>query len=300
MAGISASPFVAGLFHNFSVSFLVAIGLFALSALYLVCIPGAFSITAQPEHRTLHVAARGSSHGSSTEPSSPSHRTSSLERVKHSIKAVISPLRVFGQNPSHLLTGLSLFCYNVVQSYIFTALVVYTSVQFGFTGKENGLLISIVHSVASVLLFSSLYLIPKITSRLANYRCSEAGSNLGRRLRLSKDLILALICLTLQTLAFTALGLVTQEAQIYLIAVLLAAGLSAPSFIKAYFISGFEEQKSIALAGLTVMETLGSLLGPVILGGLQTFLEVDSAIFFVASGMGVLSFSLLLLGTRVY
>ncbi|KAK3311966.1 hypothetical protein B0H66DRAFT_99751 [Apodospora peruviana] len=149
---------------------------------------------------------------------------------------------------------------------------------------------------AACLLLVTLYVVPKL--HVARYLPLQS------RLSERRDLIAALISLSLQTLGLTALGLfVHQAAHVYFVAMLLAAGLSAPSFIKAYFVNssgGFEgdDDKSMALAESAIMETLGSLLCPVVLSGLQTFSRADgAAVFLIAAGMGAVSFALLVLGS---
>jgi hypothetical protein len=82
-------------------------------------------------------------------------------------KIFILPLRALARRYSTLFRGLSLLSYNVVQSYIFSALPVHTSIGFGFTSRENGFLISLVHSVGALYIFMSLYVIPKLSQMLS-------------------------------------------------------------------------------------------------------------------------------------
>lgn len=284
MLGISISPFIAGLFGNFVVSFFMALGLFAVSIMYtLLCVPG---------------SARTKSH-----PASSVDQESSIPRSP-SIRSLgimfLTPLRPFQQQPTYIFIGLSLLTYNIVQSYIFSALMVYTSVRFGFTGKENGFLISMVHSVAAFYIFANIYLVPWILRwqrRGARDVPIPPPMGISQSHSRVRDVVLALTSLAIQGIALTGLGLANQGNQVYFITVLLALGLPAPSFIKAFFVSLFEgDEKPVALAALTMMENLGSLLGPLILGGLQAYFGTDSGVFFVAAGLDGASLAFLCLG----
>ncbi|KAI0176005.1 major facilitator superfamily domain-containing protein [Hypoxylon sp. FL1284] len=283
MIGISISPFVAGLFGNFIVSFFVALGLFAVSIVYLLlCVP-------RRGHSEVPSRSIAGERGSIQ--ARCGRTRSSLVSIGLTI---LSPLRPFKKQPAYLFIGLSLLTYNTIQSYSFSALIVFTSVCFGFTEKENGFLVSIVHSVAACYIFTSIYLAPWILrqryrNRHGPPRIEDTGSQPKAR-----DGTLALISLAVQSVALAGLGIATQGSQIYLLSIFLAAGLPAPSFIKAHFVSLFEgEEKSAALAALAMMETLGSLLGPLLLGGLQAYLGADGGVFFVAAVLEGISVVLL-------
>lgn len=290
MLGISISPFIAGLFGNFVVSFFMALGLFAVSITYtLLCVPGPARTKSHP---TSPVVQEGSVPPVGQEVQSPSIRSLGI--------MFLTPLRPFQQQPTYIFIGFSLLTYNIVQSYIFSALMVHTSVRFGFTGKENGFLISMVHSVAAFYIFANIYLVPWIL-RWQRRRARDAPipppigvSQSHSRFR---DVALALTSLAIQGIALTGLGLANQGNQVYFITVLLAVGLPAPSFIKAFFVSLFEgDDKPVALAALAMMENMGSLLGPLILGGLQAYSGTDSGVFFVAAGLDGASLAFLCLG----
>ena len=278
MIGISVSPFIAGLFANFTVSFFMAFGLFAVSIVYLQAVVRASQI----EQVSTSEYDRNDKDLKST--------------WKKWLKTAISPMKTFQTNPLHTFTGLSLFLYNIVQSYVFQALMVHTSVHFGFTGKSNGFVLSIAHSVAAAYLFVTIFVIPKISRCIRSNR-SEAGSTLGSQ---DRDFVLALTSLTVQVLSLVALGLATKPWQVYCIAACLAVGLCTPSFIKAYSTSLFTNiEKPAALAALAMVETLGSVLGPVVLGGLQSYLSRDAGVFYVAAGLSAMSFFSLAIGDVV-
>lgn len=285
MLGVSVSPFVAGLFGNFSISFLLALGIFSLSIIYLQ-----FGV-----HDLDHL--RNDSPNEIRRDNFTDEPRSDISAwLGGWLRALISPLQPFRKEPTYLLTGLSLFAYNVAQSYTFNALLVYSTVRFGFTGRENGYILSMAHSVGAIYIFATLFLIPRFC-RLFGARAPPQPTprNFWSKKR---EVVLASLSLIVQTIALTALGLATQASDVYICTVLLAVGLPAPSFIKGYSISMFgADEKPKALAALAIMETLGSVLGPLLLGGFQSYYGVDGFVFFAASGLTSASLVLLAVGS---
>jgi hypothetical protein len=267
MLGIATTPFLAGFLQDFSLSFVMAIGLFAITLVYLQC----------------------------SVPSGAFHGTGVLSHDGGiGIHALFAPLKGFRRCLASLYCGLSLLAYNVVQSYIFTALLVHTSLEFGFSQRENGLLVAIAHSVAAVYLFSALYLTPHLLKPLY---CRFNSTRAVRRALPTKNSHLALVSLTLQLVSLLAVGLATKAWQIYLSTALLALGLSTPSFIKAYVVGLFTASyKSEALAALAVMEVMGDILGPVVLGTLQSRGHLNGVVFFGASAILAIAILLFSLG----
>ncbi|RYO97159.1 hypothetical protein DL765_011328 [Monosporascus sp. GIB2] len=289
MIGVSTSPFVVGLFQNFTVSFFIALALFAVSVSYIqLCMT-----RRGPRIKLRAVAAGGGEerHGADAPADGDS-----LGLFRRWFNVILSPLRPFRRQPTHLSIGLSLLTYNVIQSYVFNALLVHTSLRFGFTGKENGFIISIAHSVAALYIFASLYMVPRA---LQLFRKVAFFQMLRTRLRRrNRDLFLALFSLAIQSLSLTALGFADQAWQVYTITILLAVGLPTPSFIKGYFVNLHEgKERPEALAALAMMETLGSVLGPLLLGGFQTYFTEGGGVFFAAAGLGAVSLVLLTFGS---
>ncbi|OTB04091.1 hypothetical protein M426DRAFT_59212 [Hypoxylon sp. CI-4A] len=281
MIGISVSPFIVGLFKDFIISFFIAIGLFALILAYIHVALGSYTVS----DKNLS--------GNERNIDEIQGDNEIQKKLKTWSNTVFSPLGPFRGRPSYICIGLSLFCYNTIQSYIFNALLIYTSVRFGFTGKENGFIITIAHSIAALYIFMTLYLVPRIMLLLHVGLQSLSPTT-------NRDKILAMISLTINTLSTAALGFVKQPAQIYIITIFLAIGLSVPSFVKAYFISFFNgKEKTTALAALSMMEMLGSVLGPSILGGLQSYFAAAGGVFFAAAGLGGVSLILLFAGSMI-
>jgi hypothetical protein len=274
MVGVATSPLVAGLFTNPSISFIAAITLFAVEGAYLrlfvhpKAIDGADLVTLHSHEGQAGVESLTTSPEATWE-------------------VLILPLRALARRYSTLFCGLSLLLYNVVQSYILNALLVHTTANFRFTGRENGFLVSLVHSIGALYIFLSLYAVPKLSQMVVREHKESGFSKV-------KNSTLAILSIGIQSLAMIGLGVASRPWQIYLAAALMALGLPTPSFIKAYGILDLgDSQRSEVLAALAVMETMGDVLGPVVLGGWQSQSIYGGGVFFLGSGLLLLSLSLL-------
>ena len=234
MAGVSIGPFVGSLFEDFTTSFIVALAIFGMALTYLFIL--------QQHKFDLHRVTE-TSQGLSIDTDIPSSKSNSLLVV---LSVTLSPLRLFHQYPASIPSGLSLLIYNCVQSYTFIALMIHTSLLFGFTGRQNGYLIAIVHLVAALYLIIVLFIVPYVSKTLKKTRgrldCKKQ-KRLGEPPE-SKDTsatsfsnaVLALVSLALQSLSLMLLALMKLPWQAYSVACLLALGLAAHSFIKSHFI----------------------------------------------------------------
>ena len=91
--------------------------------------------------------------------------------------------------------------------------------------------------------------------------------------------------MTMQSVFLTFLGLATKPWQVYLMVCFFSVGLAAPSFIKSYTVLYFPlDDGPRAIAALSMMETIGGLLAPFVLGGLQTA-HPGAGILYVASAL---------------
>lgn len=283
MVGISASPFVAGLFKDFAVSFMVAIGLFVTVAAYL----------------QLCVTPKAAEQKSITEPLGGDEQEEAVETdtgrdwlPERPLQTLISPLRTLGRRHSALFSGLSLLAYNLVQSYMFNALLIHTSLKFGFTGRENGFLVAMVHSIGAAYIYMTLYIMPWLM-RMFSWRSQESALDSGRTIHT----VLAPLSLVFQSSSLLAVGFASKAWQVYFAATLLAVGLPTPSFIKAHVIGKFGgSEKSEALAALAMMETVGDVLGPLALGGWQSYSALAEGVFFLASGIVDISLAVFVCG----
>ena len=293
MLGISLSPFVVSLFDRFETSFAIALALFGLSLVYLL-------ICVKPASGSRIV-------GSETGPL-PLHdsraSTWKMKILSRLFASFFTPLSALQSSPLLFLVGFSLFTYSVVQSYIFAAILVHTAVVFHFSSRQNGILISLVHAMSAVYLLSILYLVPSLSRlfRILNrqnkapqamqYETPRARlnskppiSHTNLAIRTSNS-ILGILSFATQFLALLLLTRITEPWQIYPIVSLLALGLATPSFVKSYVVAYLPEDVSMAhgVAALAICETLGSLLAPLILGGLQARWP-GVEVFFVGAGI---------------
>lgn len=279
MIGISISPAIAGLFQDFVMSFLMAGGIFAVSIGYLLFfVPG----KGETETSAIFIPKDINSQESVQDGGFTETKLLSLAEI------IFSPLKPFYSRPASLLIGLALLIYTAVQSYIFSLIMVHTSLVFGFTGKQNGFLLSIVHAVSAIYLFLVLFGIPLRTRQPQATEENTKASNSP-----SRDAKLALISMCTHTAALLGFANSTQIWEVYAISALLALGLATPSFIKSLFLRGFpKEDGATAMGALAMMETLGSLFSPLIMGAWQV-LWPGSGVFYAGAGM-------MMLGTAMF
>ncbi|KAI0390338.1 hypothetical protein F5Y17DRAFT_70089 [Xylariaceae sp. FL0594] len=285
LMGISLSPSIAAVLGDFRDSFVLAYGLFFLALVYLIVAVRVPPLELSPSERLASELTEEAEH---------ERRGMVLSILGH----MTSHLGFFLDNFRRLLPGLAIFFYNMTQSYMFSALMVHTSVNFQFSSRENGFLLTIIHVTASLYLLTVLFLIPKVlrsarssqnipldTNGQVHERGEVPGSNRGTR-----DSLLALVSLLVQTGAVALVSFAKERWQVYCTSILLALGLSCPGFLKSYFAALFElEKKSQALAYLTVMESCGSLLAPVVLGVAQTAFPAGGIFLVGAANLGISS-----------
>ncbi|KAF2729066.1 MFS general substrate transporter [Polyplosphaeria fusca] len=254
MVGISIGPFLVGLLRNFTTSLSIALGLFAVAAVYI-----------------LLFARASKSSRIAPDKLGPSERETQQDEAAEEQPTVTfwAPLKPFVDRPALGLFALTLFCFNMSQSYIFDALLIHSTVRFGFTNRQHGFLITIAHSIASSYIFVASFLLNKTSIS-----------------RSTRDASQSLFSLAVQVVALVGFGFADRASQIYGLTVLIAFGLPALSFIKSYFVSKLDEGERVpGLAALAVVEGVGSVLGPVVIGRWQTVSSGDGTVFFGAAGL---------------
>jgi hypothetical protein len=273
MAGMSTSPTIVTFLPNFQFSFAVAVILLGSSILYLALFV--------PVTTTIDVEVNGMESVGNSETKSSSF---------------LDPILFYTKEPVSFLPSLGIFFYNSAQAYIFPAVMVHSTLRFGFTGTENGYLISIAASTSSLYLFAVLYAVPKIQKIRGERKALRAAaqnpnqeesqgamSNQPLRYRFTSDAFCALLSMLVFLLGLPCFLIVRLASQIYGLVVTISLGLAAPSFIKSYAVS-IATEKELALAGLAMMESLGGLFSPVVLGAIQSFLGLDM-VFIAASAL---------------
>ena len=284
MLGISVGPFIASLFTRFTTSFTVAIGIFLAALFYLLFLP----------HRRLSsIPADDEDSAAAEEARSPS------KSLVSSLRTMVTPLHFFYDHPTTLFSGFAIFLYNAAQSYVFSALMVHTSITFGFSSTQNGFLIAIVHAVGASYLILTLFVLPFIMQTVSTSRL-KAEAPAHPRSPSVFDALLAQLSLVMQTASLVLLALMTESWQVYPIAALCALGLATPSFIKSHLISTVPDSSGArAVAASTFAETTGGLLAPVLLGSWQTA-SPGSGVFMAAAVMLGLASVLFGLGAFVF
>lgn len=277
MIGMSMSPTLVTLLPNFFFSFILAIAILGLSLLYLVV----FIPVATPRPTD----GNGDSPGASPRSTSTNHIS------------FFDPILHFYREPTVLLPGMAILLYNSAQAYLFPAIMVHAALKFGFTSTENGYIISIAAGTSSVYLFIVFYLLPKVYSTLRREKLEEPDEdgNAGHDPpnyneeplevvhQPASDLLYAGISMTSQFIVLPRLALVSTSSELYVLVVFISLGLAVPSFIKSYAVTAAGVKDS-ALAGLAVMESVGGLASPIILGTSQSLLD-QGGVFFIAFGL---------------
>ena len=282
MVGISISPALASLLGDFRASFIMALSFFVIALLYLFltwsfgCEEGSWR-----KLRKLDV------------------KTQDAEPVlgrKHIFSLILTPMKILKSHPWSFLPAISLFIYNFIQSYAFQAIMVHTSIYLGFSSKQNGFLISIAHAVASIYLFVTIFFEALLFKQSSGRQKSrDTKDQVESKTQARLDMSLAEVSILAQATSLALFGFVKKPWQAYGLAATLALGLASPSYIKSYFIMLFPYSEGPkALAALTLMEVLGSLLSPVALGGLQTA-QPGKGVFFIAASC--MTFAAVLFGT---
>ncbi|KAI0107201.1 MFS general substrate transporter [Nemania sp. FL0031] len=273
MVGMFSSPIVAGLFANFFSSFIMALSIFAISIMYialLVPMVEKTPVDVEPETlRNVKVTTFGS------------------------IQSLIGPLVNLFSNKGSLLIGLALLFFNMSQAYLFPALMVFGSLRFSFTGRQNGYLISIAAGVSAFYLLIVSYGFPKLRTWLRKKHVptretglsdeEETSENAGWRRPWNRDYLYAVLSMLVQVAVLPCIMLTTAAWQVFALVSFLALGLAAPSFIKSYGAS-LVNDGPVAVASWAMMESLGGLLSALVLGGWQNIMGIES-VFFIAAGL---------------
>lgn len=127
MAGMALSPALAALLSDFRLSFAVALGIFAVTAVYLAMVGG------------LH-------------DESGSETRSGAETETATATALARPAMLLFSDGVLAAHGAAMFLYNAAMSYLFPALMVHATLHFGFTPAQNGLLLSVAAGTSSLCL----------------------------------------------------------------------------------------------------------------------------------------------------
>lgn len=136
MVGMAVGPLAAGWVPVVDWTFLLAIGIFFITATYVLLAIPPLSQTKEPA-RSGSVPTAG-------------------------VATFLSPLQFFRDHPVAIWFGLSLFLYNAVQGYLINLIFIFTSVQLHYSPQDNGMLLSLIAITAAGYLMSVSFLIPKL------------------------------------------------------------------------------------------------------------------------------------------
>jgi MFS family permease len=267
MVGMSVGPVIGGLFSDFTNSFAVALVLFLVMAVYLAVIsfltPGG-----QPKQQE------------ECHPVASDDLITWTAQIFHMYKLVLSPLRLLYELPRTVLYCVSILLYTMVQSYLFPATMVYTSLRFEFTSRENSFLVSIAALTSAMYLVTVHYVVPKVFQLIRRRGLTSSGerSSHGRH-----DLVLGAASMAVQVVALIAFSSITLGWHAYILIAISSVGLAASSFMKSHFARTVPNPAQ-SMATLTMMETVGAMLSPMVLGAWLAA-HPGGSFFYVAAGM---------------
>lgn len=285
MVGISVSPVVAALFDDFTASFALALGLFGFMAAYLVAYVRLENVA--PSAPLFGVDPFASSGDRSQEsmkeaPSENDDDGGDDDDRRGLLATVFSPILALRSTRGALLPGTSLLLYNSVQAYIIPALMVHTSLAFGFTGRQNSILLSGSSAASAAYISFALFAVPRLTGIGG---CTKSPHGRSKTF----DALFALTSLTLMCGSLVLMARAAEAWQVYPVAGMMALGMAAPSFVKSHAVAVFPARdRPAAIGGLAMMETVGSLVAPALLGSWQT-VRPGNSVFLLASGFVGLS-----------
>ncbi|KAH7048237.1 major facilitator superfamily domain-containing protein [Macrophomina phaseolina] len=278
MVGQGLSPIISGLFTDFRTSFAIAILIFGLCFLYVWFLPS----TCIPEKQ----------HGEAVQAEADDAEGALRPKASSTLaESLLRPLRAVALNPSLWAPEAALLLLLGAMSYIYPALLVFCAVRYGFTGKQNGWIVSLTAASSSLYLLAVHVVWPRLRPAA---RADPDGRKSRVQVAFDSNFWNAVASMLLLGAVCPLIGQTTQAWQLFPLVALAAMGLSAPSFIKSYAV-GLIEDGTRALTALALMETCGALLSPIILGAAQTG-RSDSAVFWVASALIAAALSLLTLG----
>ncbi|OJJ45952.1 hypothetical protein ASPZODRAFT_167648 [Penicilliopsis zonata CBS 506.65] len=253
--GSALGPILAGLSTNFRTSFVFAVVVFVIAGGYTSLIWVRFTI-----HHT---------------PSTDDTQETAPEVPKRSL---LDHVRVLAE-PALLLPGVSLLLYTMAQGYVFPALMVHTALRFGFTGRENGWMLSLAAGTSAVALMA----VPSALGAVERCR--------GSIPRRQFNLAMAVATMGVFAASLILLARIDNARLVYPAIMLFSIGLASSTYIKGYAVLCIPGRADV-MPALAVQESVGSLLSPLLIGAAQTRLAEGEWLYISA---GVISFAALLL-----
>ncbi|KAK7516262.1 major facilitator superfamily domain-containing protein [Phyllosticta citriasiana] len=263
MAGMALSPALAALLSDFRVSFAAALGVFALTAVYLAVV-GRLGESGHGKRGESDSADQGCENGGESDKPS---------KIMGAVRAVTRPALYLASDRVLAAHGGAMLLYNASVSYMFPALMVHATLRFGFSSAQNGLILSVAAGS------SALYLV------VAAYFARPA-----------RDAPAALISLAVLIAAMCALAAASVAWALFPLVAAAALGLATPSFVKSHLVQR-RPGDSLAVAALSISEGVGSLISAPLLGAWQSA-HPGGSVLYVAAGLAAASAVVFAVGCR--
>ncbi|KAK8076916.1 hypothetical protein PG996_003086 [Apiospora saccharicola] len=278
-----AVPFL--LVPSFLLSFAVALVILGLSAAYLVVfIPSGVFAARDPDGDAALTTTT----------------TTSTRRTI--AKAIVDPVYHLYAESTIRLPALALLLHNTAQGFLFFAIAIHAIVDLEFGGNQYMILYGIESVVPAVYLMLALHGIPKLQrmwkrrSSTTDYTAvvsadeTDGGGEMTRTTGppATRDFVCIIICMLAQLIALPWFLAVSAEDRgvIYALVAVVSIGLSVPSFLKSYAVSIVVDDahnKTSALGSLALMESIGSLVAPLLVPSFQFWIWRNSIVILAPS-----------------
>lgn len=246
MLGVAVSPFAVSLLPGVLASFVVAVGIFAAGLGYVATVPFA-SNALNPEECT---------------------EGDNISRTHGAIESI----RPLFERPAVLLMISALLVCNSGMSYLFEAILIFTTSTLDLTGRDNGLIVSLASTIAPAYLMLAPYLLSKLFSRASGFA----------------DFGLAAWCLFQAALGLLMLSASVSRTHVLSSMAVASAGLAAPPLTRSGILARVDATlRAEAAAAIAWADIAGALVSPVVMGGVQTTFDPAAVLHAEAAVMAV-------------
>ncbi|KAK7921644.1 hypothetical protein PG985_009666 [Apiospora marii] len=236
---------------------------------------------------------------------SPSATTTTRRRAIAS--AMVSPFYYLYAESAVRLPALALLLHHTTQGFLFIAIIVHAVIDLGFYGLQNGIVFGIESAVPAVFLMLALFGVPGLqrmwkrgrratddnddaSSEAGNSSrssISEGGTRRNTRAPSTRDFVCSIICMLAQLVALPWFLAVTAESSgaVYGLVAVASLGMAAPAFLKSYTVS-IVDAKTSALGTLTLMESFGTLIAPLLVTSFQFWFWRNAIVILAPSLVG--------------
>ncbi|KAK8009509.1 hypothetical protein PG991_012060 [Apiospora marii] len=229
------------------------------------------------------------------------------------VSAMVSPFYYLYAESAVRLPALALLLHHTTQGFLFIAIIVHAVIDLGFYGLQNGIVFGIETAVPAVYLMLALFGVPGLQrmwkrgrrateeedddvddaaseaggSSSSRSSISEGGTRRSARAPSNRDFVCTIVCMLAQLVALPWFLAVTEESSgaVYGLVAVASVGMAAPAFLKSYAVS-IVDAKTSALGTLTLMESFGALIAPLLVTSFQFWYWRNAIVILAPSLVG--------------